>query len=725
MKKFTSIFLTLILATSIVFFPQIKSSAQEDKVRAVWVSTVFNIDWPSDSSKGNAQAQKNEFVRMLDRLKSAGINTIMLQVRPESDAFYKSKINPWSRYLTGVQGRDIGYDPLSFAINETHKRGMKLHAWFNPYRASIYPDKSSTSPDNPMNIHPDWVINFNKKWYYDPGKPEVTQYIVDTIKEVAENYDIDGVHFDDYFYPGPAFPDSDTFAKYGSGNIDNWRRNNINNMVKRVHDMIQQTKPKVKFGISPAGIWRNKKNDHNGSNTNGGESYAKQYADTRYWIKNGLIDYVVPQVYWRINHPKADYRTLIKWWSDQVKNTNVELYIGEGIYKHGQKEYAGENVAAEIKEQLRLNRQHKEIAGEVFFSAKDLLNIPQVYNDVRNFYLSEMNTKNSNNTSDNKSEVNDNSTDKNYRAPYQSSLAGKDRSETAIAISKKSWPKGSENAILVNGKDIVSGIVVAPLAAKYNAPILLSYMNKVSESTIQEMNRLGVKNLFVFGNNGAITESEINEVKAKVKGINITKVFSDNIAESSSTIAKMLSETKEIDNIYVASENAAADVLSIASFAAHQKNPIIIVGKNSITKENEEWIKSPNVKNVYVIGGDSTISKSLVDKLNNISNGKVTRIFGANRIETNTKVIEKLYTDKFYKKAFITNSTALIDAITVSSFAQKSNSPIVLVGNTVDGLQKSVLNPKSASLVYRIGGKVSNQSYNEMLKLFTGLMMPN
>ena len=274
MKKKISFVATLALALSMLLSSMASLGpvkAQDSEVRAAWISTVFNIDWPSKASYGNSEKQKQEYISLLDRLKNVGINTVMIQVRPESDAFYKSNISPWSRFLTGKQGNDPGYDPLQFILEESHKRGMKVHAWLNPYRASIYDDISSTSPSNPINTHRDWVIKYQGKWYYDPGKPEVTKYISDVVAEIVENYQVDGIHFDDYFYPGPGFPDSNTFNQYGSGSIDNWRRANINNMVKTIRDRIKSINSNVVFGISPAGIWRNYSNDSNGSRTSGGE----------------------------------------------------------------------------------------------------------------------------------------------------------------------------------------------------------------------------------------------------------------------------------------------------------------------------------------------------------------------------------------------------------------------------------------------------------------------
>lgn len=713
MKKIISIFTSVLIMLGMVISPAFSvtdSKAAETEMRAAWISTVYNIDWPSKSSYGNAEKQKKEYIALLDKLKGAGINTVVVQVRPESDAIYRSKINPWSRFLTGTQGKDPGYDPLAFIVQESHKRGMKVHAWFNPYRASVYSDKSSSASSNAINKHPDWVIKYENKWYYDPGKPEVVNYIVDTVAEVVQNYDVDGVHFDDYFYPGPAFPDDATFKKYGSGNKDNWRRSNINNMIKRVRDKVHSIKPNVEFGVSPAGIWRNSYNDPNGSKTSGGESYIKQYADTRYWIKNGLIDYVVPQVYWRIGHPKADYATLVKWWSDQVKGTNVKLYIGQGIYKHGQSDYGGENVAKEIKQQILLNRRYPEIKGSIFFSAKDIVNQPQVYNDLKSLYLDSSNTGVA--------------LPDGVRLPYQNVLMGRDRADTAIEISKKGWENGASEAILVNGKDTISGVVASPLASSLNAPILLKYPSSISDATINEMKRLNIKKITLIGNEDTINQNDIDKITNAIPGITVEKIFAENPQEISTNIAQIIEKNTSVDTAYIASENAMADVLSVAPKAGSERNPIIITDKDSISDNNKEWIKSNNLKNIYVIGGSDTISDSLVNEISSLAkpDTKVSRISGTDRVETNTAVIEKLYNKKFTQKAFIARSSAPIDAITVSALAQRTDSPVILAGNSVSQYQKNVLEPRSASLVYKVGGQINTNTYNMIYNLLGGVM---
>ena len=713
MKKKISFVATLALALSMLL-SSISSlcpvKAQDSEVSPEWISKEFNIDWPSKASYGNSEKQKQEYISLLDRLKNVGINTVMIQVRPESDAFYKSNISPWSRFLTGKQGNDPGYDPLQFILEESHKRGMKVHAWLNPYRASIYDDISSTSPSNPINTHRDWVIKYQGKWYYDPGKPEVTKYISDVVAEIVENYQVDGIHFDDYFYPGPGFPDSNTFNQYGSGSIDNWRRANINNMVKTVRDRIKSINSNVVFGISPAGIWRNYSNDSNGSRTSGGESYNKQYADTRYWIKNGLVDYVVTQVYWRIGHPKADYATLVKWWSDQVRGTGVDLYIGQGIYKHGQDEYNGENVAAEIKSQINLNRKYKDIKGSVFFSAKDIVNIGQVANDLKSLYTTTNPT--------------DQQPDPNRRYPYQNKLWGANRAETAIKISQQGWKNGSSTVVLVNGKDLIAGVVSSPLAASYNAPILLSYPNKLSDNTIKEIKRLGARKVILVGTNNFAINRDLKSIKGELSNVTIEKIYSSDIEVASRQIADKLAQDKQVDTVYIASKEALVDVLSIASKAGKNRNPIIVSSNKSINQDSINWIKNKQVKNIYFIGGPDVLSDSVINQLGSALNMNLSsnRIYGNDRIQTNTKVIEKFYTKSFSPKVFITRSNAPIDAITVSAFAQKSDSPIVLASSSVSQYQRDVLYPRSTSLLYQIGGGINANSYKEIYNLLEGVM---
>lgn len=357
-------------------------------LRGAWVSTVFNLDWPSTGSYGKQDQQKQEFSKLLDDLQGMGMNAVFVQVRPAGDALYPSLMIPWSKTLTGSQGKDPGYDPLAFMIEETHKRGMQFHAWFNPFRANTDAKTDALAANHVVKQHPEWIVNANGTLYINPGLPEARQHIIDAVMEVVSRYDIDGVHLDDYFYPsGGNFDDNAAFVKYGLllSKAD-WRRGNINAFVQQLGAAIHSAKPKLPFGISPFGVWRNQSVDPTGSATKAGvTAYDNMYADVRAWIKNGWIDYVMPQLYWSLSFPTARYDTLTDWWANEVKGTGVKLYIGHSPYKLGTAE-AGWQDGREIVNQLEYNKQRPEVAGDVFFSAKDLRRNPLGIADLLRVY---------------------------------------------------------------------------------------------------------------------------------------------------------------------------------------------------------------------------------------------------------------------------------------------------------------------------------------------------
>lgn len=690
----------LFVIVSIMMFMTVgtpRSNAEIKEMRGAWIPTVWNIAWPRTSPKGDVQAQKRELVQMLDKLKDTGINNVFFQVRDEGDALYNSSINPWSRFLTGTQGKYPGYDPLEFAVEEAHKRGMKIHAWMNPYRAWTSKNKEGISSQSQMSKHPEWVVYYGNRYYFQPGLPEVKKYVVDSVREVVENYDVDGIHFDDYFYPGGDFPDDNVYKKYGSGNKSAWRRSVVNDMLKSVNDMIKSTDSSVEFGVSPAGIWRNKSSDPRGSNTSGNEAYTSQNADSLAWIKGGYIDYIAPQIYWTFEHPKAGFKTLVDWWSDQVRGTNVKLYIGHDIGKYGQ---SGENVASQIKRQLEYANSKKEVSGSIQYEATQIMTLPQVAKDIKSVYQK-------------------GSSDKNYRLPYQSTLMGADRSDTAVAVSKKSWKDRANTVVLMNGNDMVAGVSASPLAAAMDSPILLKFAGRVSDNTLSEIKRLSPSKIVVIGDENSVSSADLDRVKSVTRA-DIDRISASDIEELSILFADRLKSMHLPKRAYVASEEALVDVLSIASKAGSEKNPIIISKKDSISEKSLEWIKD-NVDEVYIIGGPDTVSKKVENQIRKESIS-VNRIYGSDRIETNSKVIENLYTDKFSQKAFTTRSDAPIDAITVSVFAQKSDSPIILVGKNVGSYQSSVLSPRSASLLYKVGGGITESSYSKIYKLLEGQM---
>jgi uncharacterized lipoprotein YddW (UPF0748 family) len=364
------------------------AAQQQPEFRAAWIATVENIDWPSKRGL-SVDKQKAEYIKLLDMHQSNGLNAVIVQVRPAADAFYPSQLEPWSEYLMGRQGRPPVpfYDPLAFMIAETHRRNMEFHAWINPYRAVFNSGRSSVAPNHPTRLHPSWFVKYGDATktttYFDPGQPEARQFVTLVIKDLVSRYDLDGVHFDDYFYPyriaGKAFPDQASYAKYGRGmDKDAWRRSNVDSIIVMLNGAIKATKPWVRFGISPFGVWRNQSQDPEGSNTSAGQTnYDDLYADILLWLKNGWIDYVVPQLYWEIGHNKADYTTLVEWWSKHTYGRHC--YIGLGLYR------AGSNSAwkdpNQLPMQITMARQAPNVQGQVYFSSKSFIANPNGWSD--------------------------------------------------------------------------------------------------------------------------------------------------------------------------------------------------------------------------------------------------------------------------------------------------------------------------------------------------------
>ena len=351
--------------------------APKRQYRADWIASVVNIDWPSRQGLTPAQ-QQAELISWYDEAVARGLNSVIVQVRPTADTFWPSDLEPWSKYLTGTQGKDPGYDPLAFAVEQAHQRNLEFHAWLNPYRVSMDTNRDALVASHPARVHPDWVEAYGGKLYYNPGIPEVRRLTEDVIMETVTRYDIDGVHFDDYFYPypvaGQAFPDSDTYAQYGAGfdNLADWRRHNTDLLISELDQRIHAAKPWVKFGVSPFAVWRNVATDPEGSDTTAGvQTYDDLYADTRRWVREEWVDYIAPQVYWNIGFAPADYAKLLPWWSEQVTGTDVQLYIGQATYKVGT---STQDPAwfdpREMTKHLFLNRDYPQVDGDIYFSAK-------------------------------------------------------------------------------------------------------------------------------------------------------------------------------------------------------------------------------------------------------------------------------------------------------------------------------------------------------------------
>lgn len=353
--------------------------ARPDEFRGIWVAIVENIDLPAHRS---AYAFKQNVCRMLNNIKAAGFTAVIFQIRSNCDAIYPTNLAPWSRWLTGREGAHLGknFDPLMFIINETHRRGMEFHAWFNPYRVvgnttmSKNAYLATLAPNNIARQNPHWVLcKRNAKGnqlFLNPGIPQVIDHLAAVVNDVLYRYPVDAIHFDDYFYPYEGLNNED-IAAYRSYNprklsLENWRRNNTNAFIFRIKQTINRVntiqKRRVKFGVSPFGIWANRSSHPLGSLTGGKQTYSNLYADTRFWVKNNYVDYIAPQIYWSFSHNVAAYAALTDWWCRCIQGTRVKLYIGIAAYNGGQWS------RNELINQVRYNRMRREVSGAAFFS---------------------------------------------------------------------------------------------------------------------------------------------------------------------------------------------------------------------------------------------------------------------------------------------------------------------------------------------------------------------
>ncbi len=357
---------------------------QKPEFRAVWVATVDNIDWPSTPTLFS-EVQKTEFLNLLNMHQRNGMNAVIVQVRPAADAFYPSPFEPWSQWLTGVQGQPPFpyYDPLEFMITETHKRGMEFHAWMNPYRAVFNTSKSSISATHITRIHPEWFLTYGDKKYFDPGNKEAQRFVTSVVKDVVTRYKVDAVHFDDYFYPyrisGKEFPDDEKYRQYANGmSKDTWRRSNTDSIIVMLGKAIKGANAKCKFGISPFGVWRNASADTSGSNTKAGQTnYDDLYADILLWLRMGWIDYVAPQLYWEIGHKLADFNTLADWWAKH--SYGKDCYIGIGYYRANSNDAWKDKT--QLPRQIQKIRSLPALKGMVFYSSKTFNKNPNGWND--------------------------------------------------------------------------------------------------------------------------------------------------------------------------------------------------------------------------------------------------------------------------------------------------------------------------------------------------------
>lgn len=366
LKNQTVILLLILLAGFVC-----DASAQAKReFRGAWIQCV-NGQFLGMST----QAMQQTLTYQLDELKKDGVNAIIFQVRPECDALYQSSMEPWSRFLTGAQGKSPSpyWDPLAWMVEQCHKRGMELHAWINPYRAKTKTTKELASSHVAIR-HPEWVFSYDGQFILNPGIPECRDYICNVVADIVRRYDVDGLHMDDYFYPypvaGQSIDDGRQFRAYNNGikDIGDWRRYNVNVFIKQMYETIKSVKPWVKFGVAPFGIYRNKKSSPIGSNTNGLQNYDDLYADVLLWVNNGWVDYNVPQLYWEIGHKAADYETLIRWWNTHAGKRH--LYIGEDIERTTKKADLKNPNINQMPAKYKLHNEMNNVKGTVLWYAK-------------------------------------------------------------------------------------------------------------------------------------------------------------------------------------------------------------------------------------------------------------------------------------------------------------------------------------------------------------------
>ena len=398
-------FIYLFAACCFLFSINVQAqSAPKREMRGAWIATFANIDWPSTNT--TSAVEQSTFIQRVTEHKATGMNAIFAQVRSQCDAIYPSPFEPWSAVISGTQGVAPSpyYDPLQFMINETKQRGMEFHAWFNPYRALATFTTTSynaLAATHVAKLNPSWIMtvttnsNSVKQLLLNPGAPEVWEHIIGSVMHVVRNYDVDGIHFDDYFYTNPAtttYNDDSVYAIHNRGivNRGDWRRSNVDTLIKRLNDSIKSVKPWIKFGISPSGIWMSAPTDPNGSATSTGALQHKKdlFSNSRLWLQQGWVDYLAPQVYWYIGQPGSDYNNLAPWWSSN--NFTRHIYMGQAGYKVGE---AAQNAAfatdrTQIPRQVRLNRTLAGITGQIVYNTTSLRNNPLSFRDslTQNLY---------------------------------------------------------------------------------------------------------------------------------------------------------------------------------------------------------------------------------------------------------------------------------------------------------------------------------------------------
>ena len=362
--------------------------AKSDEYKAFWFSYYDYDAYRTKYKKRNASTFKKYFTKVVKKGKSLGMNCIIVHVRPFGDAMYKSKYFPWSKCISGKQGKNPGFDPLKIMTSVAHANGMKIEAWINPYRVKTSL-KNQLAPTHIYHEHPEWFVTYGDQIYFDPALPESREHICKIVSDIVSRYDVDAIHMDDYFYPypiaGSEFPDENSYARYGNGmDRGDWRRENVNALIKELHEIIKSRKPWVRFGISPFGIYRNQKSDPDGSATNGLQNYDQLYADVLLWTRNGWVDYMLPQLYWEIGHQAACVETLIYWWNNHANGRH--LYIGQDVARTMNATDVNP-IYTQLNHKMQLSRYLDHVGGNCFWPGYSLLeNYKGIADDLKGYY---------------------------------------------------------------------------------------------------------------------------------------------------------------------------------------------------------------------------------------------------------------------------------------------------------------------------------------------------
>lgn len=365
MKKLINILSLILLFSAVTLADNVENPKRE--FRGAWLHVIGQSQWQNKTT----EQQKAYMIEQIEKLHDAGCNALIFQVRPTADALYKSDLEPWSSWLTGKRGKAPNpmWDPMEFAIEEAHKRGMEFHAWLNPYRVTS--NAKEVLPANHISrMEPQRFFTYNGQVLFDPAYQENRDFICKVIDDITERYDVDAIHIDDYFYPypaqGKAIPDNASYLKFGLGkNLKDWRRHNVDLLIEQINKTIKERKPWVRFGVSPFGIWRNKRTDPRGSESTGLQNYDDLYADVLLWAKKGWIDYLAPQLYWSLDTKAAPSRKLVKWWSDNAGD--VDIYVGQDVKRTMDSADPGNNDKNELDTKVKLSRKLPNIGGNIWW----------------------------------------------------------------------------------------------------------------------------------------------------------------------------------------------------------------------------------------------------------------------------------------------------------------------------------------------------------------------